>query len=302
LEGRERMNFITNIWDIFLGLIMSFQVTDALDVILVSFIIYNAIKLVRETRAEQLIKGLLILCAVWAAAYYLQLHMVSNILSYIFQFGVIAIIVLFQPEIRRALEQLGRKGIGSKYWSLGNFSKDTEEDQKKYQICIDATVDGILELQRLKMGALIVFEMQTKLGDIIGSGTVINAEPSAQMIANIFFNKAPLHDGAVVVREGMIYAAGCILPLTKSDKISANLGTRHRAALGMSEVSDAAVVVVSEETGQISFARKSVLARNFTKDTLKNELEKLLLSQFSNKTAGEKKSKKFPSIKRGKKK
>lgn len=296
------MDFITNAWDTFLGLIKSFQVTDALDVILVSFILYNAIKLVRETRAEQLIKGLLILCTVWAAAYYLQLHMVSNILSYIFQFGVIAIIVLFQPEIRRALEQLGRKGMGSKYWSLGNFAKNTEEDEKKYRTCILATVDAAMELQRLKMGALIVFEMKTKLGDIIDSGTVINAEPTAQMIENIFFNKAPLHDGAMVIREGMIYAAGCILPLTKSDKISVNLGTRHRAALGMSEVSDAIVVVVSEETGQISLARQGVLARNFTKETLKSELEKLILSQYSNKNTGEKKSRKFPSIRKGKKK
>ena len=176
------MDFLTNAWDTFLGLIKSFQVTDALDIILVSFILYNAIKLVRETRAEQLIKGLLILCVVWAAAFYLQLYMVSNILSYIFQFGVIAIIVLFQPEIRRALEQLGRKGIGTKeakYWSLGNFSKSSEETEKRCRTCIQATVDAVVELQRLKMGALIVFEMQTKLGDIIDSGTVINAQPSA---------------------------------------------------------------------------------------------------------------------------
>ena len=284
------MDFLTNAWDTFLGLIKSFQVTDALDIILVSFILYNAIKLVRETRAEQLIKGLLILCVVWAAAFYLQLYMVSNILSYIFQFGVIAIIVLFQPEIRRALEQLGRKGIGTKYWSLGNFSKNSEE------------IDAVVELQRLKMGALIVFEMQTKLGDIIDSGTVINAQPSAQIIGNIFFNKAPLHDGAMVIRDGMICAAGCILPLTKSDKVSVSLGTRHRAALGMSEVSDAIVVVVSEETGQISLARQGVLARNFTKDTLKSELEKLILAQYANKNTGETKSKRFPSIRKGKKK
>lgn len=296
------MDFLTNAWDTFLGLIKSFQVTDALDIILVSFILYNAIKLVRETRAEQLIKGLLILCVVWAAAFYLQLYMVSNILSYIFQFGVIAIIVLFQPEIRRALEQLGRKGIETKYWSLGNFSKSSEETEKRCRTCIQATVDAVVELQRLKMGALIVFEMQTKLGDIIDSGTVINAQPSAQMIGNIFFNKAPLHDGAMVIRDGMICAAGCILPLTKSDKVSVSLGTRHRAALGMSEVSDAIVVVVSEETGQISLARQGVLARNFTKDTLKSELEKLILSQYANKNTGETKSKRFPSIRKGKKK
>ncbi len=183
-------------------------------------------------------------------------------------------------------------------WAI--FSKSSEETEKRCRTCIQATVDAVVELQRLKMGALIVFEMQTKLGDIIDSGTVINAQPSAQMIGNIFFNKAPLHDGAMVIRDGMICAAGCILPLTKSDKVSVSLGTRHRAALGMSEVSDAIVVVVSEETGQISLARQGVLARNFTKDTLKSELEKLILSQYANKNTGETKSKRFPSIRKGK--
>ncbi|MFR1214540.1 MAG: diadenylate cyclase [Acutalibacteraceae bacterium] len=142
--------------------------------------------------------------------------------------------------------------------------------------------------------------MQTKLGDIIDSGTVINAQPSAQIIGNIFFNKAPLHDGAMVIRDGMICAAGCILPLTKSDKVSVSLGTRHRAALGMSEVSDAIVVVVSEETGQISLARQGVLARNFTKDTLKSELEKLILSQYANKNTGETNRNDSPPSERGK--
>ncbi len=293
------MGFLSNAWDTFLGLVKSFQVTDALDIILVSFVLYNAIKLVRETHAEQLIKGLLILCVVWAAAFYLQLYMVSNILSYIFQFGVIAIIVLFQPEIRRALTQLGRKGIGSKYWSLGNFTRNSEESQLRVRRCITATTEAVVELQHLKMGALIVFEMQTRLGDIIETGTVLNAEPSAQIIGNIFFNKAPLHDGALIIRDGIVYAAGCILPLTQSDTVSASLGTRHRAALGMSELSDALVVVVSEETGQISVARQGVLARNFTGETLKTELEQRLLTPT---TTAETKTGKFPSAKRGRKK
>ncbi len=296
------MDFLTNAWETFVSLIKSFQVTDALDIILVSFIVYNAIKLVRETRAEQLIKGLLILFAVWAVSYYLQLYMVSNLLSYIFQFSVIAIIVLFQPEIRRALEQIGRKGIGTKYWTLGNFSKNTAESEQRYRNCIQATVEAAEQLQRLKMGALIVFEMQTKLGDIIDTGTVLNAAPSAQLIENIFFNKAALHDGAMVIRDGMVYAAGCILPLTKSDAVSVSLGTRHRAAIGMSEHSDAIVVVVSEETGQISLARRGVLARNFTKETLKSELEKLVLAEYADKNTAEVKPRKFLSGRKGRKK
>ena len=164
------------------GINQMFQVTDAWILFWFLLSLYNAIKLVRETRAEQLIKGLLILCVVWAAAFYLQLYMVSNILSYIFQFGVIAIIVLFQPEIRRALEQLGRKEW-NKILVFGQFfQKAAKKPKSGAVLCIQATVDVVVELQRLKMGALIVFEMQTKLGDIIDSGTVINAQPSAQMI------------------------------------------------------------------------------------------------------------------------
>ena len=215
---------------------------------------------------------------------------------------MIAIIVLFQPEIRRALEQIGRKGIGTKYWTLGNFSKNTAESEQRYRNCIQATVEAAEQLQRLKMGALIVFEMQTKLGDIIDTGTVLNAAPSAQLIENIFFNKAALHDGAMVIRDGMVYAAGCILPLTKSDAVSVSLGTRHRAAIGMSEHSDAIVVVVSEETGQISLARRGVLARNFTKETLKSELEKLVLAEYADKNTAEVKPRKFLSGRKGRKK
>ena len=140
-------------------------------------------------------------------------------------------------------------------------------------------MDGVGILQQLKMGALIVFERKTKLGDIIETGTQINCEPSGQIVGNIFFNKAPLHDGAMIIRDGMIHAAGCILPLTKNASVSAELGTRHRAALGVSEESDAVAVVVSEETGQISVAVNGVLARRFTRDTLRDVLESYLIPQ-----------------------
>lgn len=293
------MDFIQNIWSAFVSLIKSFQVADALDVILVSFIIYKGIKLVRETRAEQLVKGLLILAGVWIVSFYLQLHMMIYILNTFLQFGVIALLILFQPEMRRVLEQIGRSKIGGKYLSIPLLGKEPEEIEKSERAAIRAVADACITLQKQKMGALVVFERKTKLGDIIDTGTVVNAEASVALIGNIFFNKAPLHDGAMVMRQGMVYAAGCILPLTRNDKISIDLGTRHRAALGMSENSDAVVVVVSEETGQISIAVNGVLTRDYTRDSLIQRLEPLIIPQPS---ASEKRQSKIPSIRRKKKK
>jgi diadenylate cyclase len=154
-------------------------------------------------------------------------------------------------------------------------------------------------MSKQKTGALMVFERETKLGDIIDTGTVIDALPSPPIICNIFFNKAPLHDGAMILRDGMVYAAGCILPLTKSDNVSLELGTRHRAAIGMSENSDAVVVAVSEETGQISVVVNGVITRNYTRETLRSALEQYLLAD--GREQGEKKQGRIPSIRRGKK-
>ena len=266
------MELLVNGWGNIVGLVKSFQLTDGLDVLVISFIIYSGIKLVRETRAEQLVKGLLILLLVWGVSYYLNLHMVGALLNYFFQFSVFALLVVFQPEMRRALEQIGRSGLGSnaKGW-LFTGVKDDADLRQKLTRGINAVVEAVVVLQKQRMGALIVFERQTKLGDIADTGTVINADPSAQLIGNVFFNKAPLHDGAMIIRDGMVYAAGCILPLTKSDKVSLDLGTRHRAAIGISENSDAVVVVVSEETAQVSIAVNGVLTRNYTRETLRSE-------------------------------
>lgn len=293
------MDFIQNIWGSFVSLIKSFQVADALDVILVTFIIYKGIKLVRETRAEQLVKGLLILSGVWIISFYLQLHMMIYILNTFLQFGVIALLILFQPEMRRVLEQIGRSKIGGKYLSIPLLGREPEEIEKSERAGIRAVADACVTLQRQKMGALVVFERKTKLGDIIDTGTVVNAEASVALIGNIFFNKAPLHDGAMVMRQGIVYAAGCILPLTKNDNISIDLGTRHRAALGMSENSDAVVVVVSEETGQISVAVNGVLTRDYTRDSLISRLEPLIIPEPM---ASERRQSKIPSIRRKKKK
>ena len=160
---------------------------------------------------------------------------------------------------------------------VNSVVKDKEEGKAKTRKAIEGVVDATQMLQQLRMGALIVFERQTKLGEIVATGTVVEAAPSSQLIANIFFNKAPLHDGGMVIRDGQVYAAGCILPLTSNENVSAELGTRHRAALGMSENSDAVVVVVSEETGQISIAMEGKLTRNYNRVTLREVLEKNLI-------------------------
>ena len=267
---------IASWWEWMVSIAMNFQFKDAVDIIIVAFLIYGVVKLVRETRAGQLVKGLFLLVVLFIISSYFNLVMVSRVLAYFFQFAFVAILIVFQPEIRKALEQVGRNNVGQSIAAVVT-GRDRSYDRAQIRKAINAVVDGVGILQQLKMGALIVFERKTKLGDIIETGTQINCEPSGQIVGNIFFNKAPLHDGAMIIRDGMIHAAGCILPLTKNTSVSAELGTRHRAALGVSEESDAVVVVVSEETGQISVAVNGVLARRFTRDTLRDVLEGYLI-------------------------
>lgn len=269
---------IASWWEWMVSIAMNFQFKDAVDIIIVAFLIYGVVKLVRETRAGQLVKGLFLLVILFIISSYFNLVMVSRVLAYFFQFAFVAILIVFQPEIRKALEQVGRNNVGQSIAAVVT-GRDRSYDRAQIRKAINAVVDGVGILQQLKMGALIVFERKTKLGDIIETGTQINCEPSGQIVGNIFFNKAPLHDGAMIIRDGMIHAAGCILPLTKNTLVSAELGTRHRAALGVSEESDAVVVVVSEETGQISVAVNGVLARRFTRDTLRDVLEGYLIPQ-----------------------
>lgn len=269
---------IASWWEWMVSIAMNFQFKDAVDIIIVAFLIYGVVKLVRETRAGQLVKGLFLLVILFIISSYFNLVMVSRVLAYFFQFAFVAILIVFQPEIRKALEQVGRNNVGQSIAAVVT-GRDRSYDRAQIRKAINAVVDGVGILQQLKMGALIVFERKTKLGDIIETGTQINCEPSGQIVGNIFFNKAPLHDGAMIIRDGMIHAAGCILPLTKNTAVSAELGTRHRAALGVSEESDAVVVVVSEETGQISVAVNGVLARRFTRDTLRDVLEGYLIPQ-----------------------
>ncbi len=264
---------ITNFLGILKSLFKTFVISDLIDIIVISFIIYNLIKIIRETRAGQLVKGILILLLAYVFSRYVKLKVLTMFLNTFIQFGVIALLIVFQPELRRMLEQLGRNKFGELF-SLNTILNENNSNTSSMKKTIDAVVEACGIFSRDKVGALIVFERKTKLGDIINSGTIINAMPSSAIIGNIFFNKAPLHDGALIIRNGMLYAAGCILPLAKNNNsISIDLGTRHRAAIGMSENSDAVVLVVSEETGSISIAIDGYLKRNYTLDELKCELE-----------------------------
>ena len=270
------MEHIAQLGQTILNLARNFTFKDAVDVAIVTILLYSAIKLVRETRAGQLVKGIILLVVLFLISSWQNLLMLNAILRAFLSSGIVIVVILFQPEIRKALEQVGHSKVVQ---SLANTvsAKDKEEGKAETRKAIQGVVDATQILQQLRMGALIVFERQTKLGEIVATGTIVEAAPSSQLIANIFFNKAPLHDGGMIIREGQVYAAGCILPLTSNENVSAELGTRHRAALGMSENSDAVVVVVSEETGQISVAMEGKLTRNYNRVTLREVLESALI-------------------------
>ena len=275
------MNRVTEFWQLVLDLARSFTVKDILDVLLVALLIYGGIKLIRESRAMQLVKGIVFIMIIYFASDILELQMISALLTYVFQFAMLSILIIFQPEIRSAIERIGRSDVGRNI--LGVFGyREKEDTSREIRKSINAAVEAVGMLQQMRMGALIIFERKTRLGEIAGTGTIVNADPTGQIIGNIFFNKAPLHDGAMIIRGGKVHAAGCILPLTKNDTLSAALGTRHRTALGMSEQSDAVVVVVSEETAQISIAVNGVLTRNYTKESLRNALNGYLIQSEDN--------------------
>ena len=269
------MEHIAQLGQTILNLARNFTFKDAVDVAIVTILLYSAIKLVRETRAGQLVKGIILLVVLFLISSWQNLLMLNAILRAFLSSGIVIVVILFQPEIRKALEQVGHSKVAQSLVSA--VSTKESEDMAKTRKAIEGVVDATQILQQLRMGALIVFERKTKLGEIVATGTVVEAAPSAQLIANIFFNKAPLHDGGMIIREGQVYAAGCILPLTSNENVSAELGTRHRAALGMSENSDAVVVVVSEETGQISIAMAGKLTRNYNRVTLREVLERELI-------------------------
>ncbi len=260
----------------FFSLISTIELKDIIDVGVLAYIIYLLLKLIRETRAGQLVKGILLLVAGYFLSGFFDLRVLHYILGKALDIGLIAMIVLFQPELRRVLEKFGRTKFGIQLLGLGSVGGDVKQ---KWDNAIEAICDSCVELSASCTGALIVCERQTKLGEQIETGTILNALPSKEVFGNIFYPKTPLHDGAVIMRDGMILAAACFLPKPQNDAaINKKLGSRHRAAIGMSENSDAVVIVVSEETGQISVAMNGVLTRDYTREKLKETLEKEIFS------------------------
>lgn len=286
--------------DNLLSIIRGLKITDIIDIIIITTILYNLMKFLIGTRAGQLVKGIVFLVICSFLSNFLGLTMVDALLQNVFTYGLYALIVIFQPEIRRFLEQMGRGNVGKTVMSVLS-GRDREIENTALSVAIDGVVEATNLLQQMRMGALIVFENNSNLNDVAESGTPVNGDPTAMLISNIFFNKAPLHDGALIIRDGKLLAAGCILPLTDNENISASLGTRHRAALGISEDSDALVVVVSEETGQISIAYKGELTRNYNRFTLRQSLEKILLNVTEEDEGSKRFFKRFNSQKKGEK-
>ncbi|HAL63670.1 MAG TPA: TIGR00159 family protein [Clostridiales bacterium] len=243
------------------------KLTDLIDILLIAFIVYQLLKSIKETRAMQLVKGILILFFVLQISSWFHLNTLNYLLRSAMQVGMFAIVVIFQPELRSLLEKMGRSKVG-KIMNITSGPAETRE------YSIRGIVKAALNLSESKTGALIVIERETKLGDVIGTGTLIDAEVSSALLENIFVPNTPLHDGAVIIRGDRIHTAGCFLPLTSNENLSRELGTRHRAALGVSEASDALVIVVSEETGKISIAANGALTRNLNKESLTAALQK----------------------------
>ena len=248
--------------------LMSARVSDIIDILIVAFIIYKLIELFRRTNSNKVAKGIVfVFLALWASEW-LDLTVLHFILAKTVEVGLLALVILFQPELRRALEKFGSGSI--MYFIRGNAQVQTIDS------AITQTVLACTSMSKSKTGALIVFERINKLDNQINTGTIINSDTTAELLKNVFFNKAPLHDGAVIVSEGRIAAAGCMLPLSNNQNLSRELGMRHRAAIGMSEHSDAVIAIVSEETGAISIAVDGMLKRHLTPETfekiLRNEL------------------------------
>ena len=259
------------------GALLSFNfLSDFLDILLVAFIIYEGIKLVRGSRTFQLIKGIAILGIVYALVKLFNMEACEYLLSVLFENGLIILVVLFSPELRNILEKFGRRS----FTNLSFFGfRNSESLEKEITSTVNDFCKSAGEMSDSKTGALVVFEKAAPLQEIIKTGTILDAQSSPELFNGLFFKNSALHDGAVVVRDGRIYAAGCILPLTQNNAIDSELGTRHRAAIGMSEHSDAVVVIVSEETGSISVAVNGILTRDVTRGKLREMLLDELIPQ-----------------------
>ncbi len=267
-------SFVAFFNDYVVDTVKEIHITDVLDILVLALIFYYLYSFIRDRRAGKLAVGLALIVVLFFISSAFNMYALRFVFDNFYQVGIIAILIVFQPEMRAALEMVGGT-------SLSGLKNITSESGKLASL--NSQIEGICnaasELSRDKVGALIVIERSTKLGEYIKSGVIVDSVLSPYMLRNIFFNKAPLHDGAVIVREGRIHAAGCFLPLSTKYDIDKDLGTRHRAAIGLTEISDAVVVVVSEESGVISMSVDGNLKRNYNYTTLKQELNSLLNPQ-----------------------
>lgn len=263
------------LWDRLLALFSSYNIiTDTLDIALVAFLIFSAIKMLKETRGIQIVKGLIIVGVIYFIINLLNMQASTYLFKTLLGDFILVLFILFSPEIRHALESMGRSRFGFLNY-FGAQQGDALYERKKraiLEIC-----KACKDMSDKKIGALIVFERETMLGDVIKTGTSVDAKVSRELIGSLFFPNSPLHDGGVIIRDGRVISAGCILPLTSNDRVSTELGTRHRASLGISENSDAVVLIVSEETGQISIACEGNLERDISDGVLIERLMGYLL-------------------------
>ena len=266
-------NNISGFFNKVLSVFSTFRFADFLDIVVVALIIYLCVRIIRETRAMQLAKGIVFIALVYFVVNLLNMEAATAIFKTIFNNIILIVVILFAPEIRNILEQIGKGTARKNFKTIVHPGVAVE--LAGIQDCIESTIQACSDLSDTRTGALIVFENDTLLGNVIDSGTMLNARPSKALIKNVFYPKTPLHDGAMVIRNGKILAAGCILPLTKK-QLNTRFGPRHRAAVGLTEESDAIVIVVSEETGSISVARNGVL----TSDISDGELRDILMSTF----------------------
>lgn len=268
------LNTLRNLW----GVLINISLIDVVDILILAFLIFHLWKLVRETRANQLMKAILLLGIAYLLVSELGMKALTFILGETFSMGLIALCILFQPELRRAMEKVGHTKVGNRF--TGFLSPTPDDEVLRWETAIDAITSACEDLSATCTGALIVIEQEVRLGEQIETGTLMNALPSRQLFGNIFYTKTPLHDGAVIMRGGLILAAACFLPKPQKDElINKQLGSRHRAAIGMSENSDAIIIVVSEETGTISIAEDGELTRGYTKESLRKYLTEKLIPE-----------------------
>lgn len=263
------MEAIINFFKEFAALVPTIRIMDIVDILVVAFVIYKIILMLQTTSSARIAKSIVIILLLTALTSVLHMYLMNYLLDKILEIGLLALVIMFQPELRRILEKLGSKSFRE--------ILSTKQEQRNIDYVISETVKACEIMSRERTGVLIVFERTSSLEDYQKTGIVIDARVSSELLRNIFFTKASLHDGAVIIRNERIAAAGCVLPLTENRNISSDLGTRHRAGIGMSEVSDAVVVIVSEETGTISVAISGMLKRHLAPQTL----EKLLLNKLA---------------------